>query len=56
MQFTNEELELIWMSLLIAGKGRIPNTTIIPDAIEPEYEIKARELSRVIRLSIKTGE
>ena len=54
--FTKEQLELIHMSLLIAGKGQIQNTTMIPERLESEYEIKARELARVVSSLLKTGE
>jgi len=52
--FTTEELELIYMSLLVAGKGRIPNTTIVPEKLESEYEIKARQLAKVVGSLLKT--
>lgn len=56
MQFTNEELELIQMALLIVGKGRVFNTTFHPHALEPEYEIEARKLARVIQLQLNIKE
>ncbi len=50
MDFTKEELHLIWISLLCAGNGKIPNTIDRGERVEltNEAQQKAQVLAQKI--------
>jgi len=50
MDFTKEELHLIWISLLCAGNGRIPNTVDRNERVELTDE--AQQEARILALKI----
>jgi len=50
MDFTKEELHLIWISLLCAGNGRIPNT--IDRGERVELTNKSQEEARILAQKI----
>lgn len=47
---TNRELEIVWLSLLCAGNGRIPHTVDYGQRVEliDEAQVTARELAVTI--------
>lgn len=55
LTFTASELDLLWTSLLCAGKGRIPNTPADGNRVEltEEAQQRALELAKSVRLALR---